>query len=73
MTIVTQLIGASSAAIISKAEGEFFSDVVGPLGNPSAFVDKTDEELKGQRYIFIAGVSAPLRSTLRLNGCTREA
>ena len=55
VTIVTQLIGASSAAIISKAEGEFFSDVVGPLGNPSAFVDKTDEELKGQRYIFIAG------------------
>ena len=37
VTIVTQLIGASSAAIISKAEGEFFSDVVGPLGNPSAF------------------------------------
>jgi len=55
VTIVTQLIGASSAAIISKAEGEFFCDVVGPLGNPSAFVDKTDEELKGQRYIFTAG------------------
>lgn len=55
VTIVTQLIGASSAAIISKAEGEFFRDVVGPLGNPSAFVDKTDEDLKGQRYIFIAG------------------
>ena len=55
VTIVPQLIGASSAAIISKAEGEFFSDVVGPLGNPSAFVDKTNEDLKGQRYIFIAG------------------
>ena len=45
VTIVTQLIGASSAAIIAKEEGEFFRDVVGPLGNPSAF----------QRYIFIAG------------------
>lgn len=55
VTIVTQLIGASSAAIISKAEGEFFCDVVGPLGNPSAFVGKTAEELKGSRYIFIAG------------------
>ena len=55
VTIVTQLIGASSAAIIAKEEGEFFSDVVGPLGNPSAFVHKSDEELKGQHYIFIAG------------------
>jgi ferredoxin/flavodoxin---NADP+ reductase len=55
VTIVTQLIGASSAAIISKAEGEFFCDVVGPLGNPSAFVGKTAEELKDSRCIFIAG------------------
>lgn len=55
VTIVTQLIGASSRAIISKEEGEFFNDVVGPLGNPSAFVHMPDEELKGKRYIFIAG------------------
>ncbi len=55
VTIVTQLIGASSAAIIRKEEGEFFCDVVGPLGNPSAFVGKTAEELKDSRYIFIAG------------------
>ncbi len=55
VTIVTQLIGASSAAIIAKEEGEYFNDVAGPLGNPSAFVEKTAEELEGQRYIFIAG------------------
>ncbi|MBP5217856.1 MAG: sulfide/dihydroorotate dehydrogenase-like FAD/NAD-binding protein [Bacteroidales bacterium] len=55
VTIVTQLIGASSAAIIAKEEGEFFSDVVGPLGNPSAFVHESEEELKSRRYIFIAG------------------
>ena len=55
VTIVTQLIGASSAAIISKEEGEFFRDVVGPLGNPSAFVHKGTKELEGQRFIFIAG------------------
>lgn len=55
VTIVTQLIGASSKAIISKEEGEYFSDVVGPLGNPSAFVGKTAGELEGARYIFIAG------------------
>ncbi len=55
VTIVTQLIGASSAAIIERAEGEYFNDVVGPLGNPSAFVGKTPEELAGARYIFVAG------------------
>lgn len=55
VTIVTQLIGASSAAIIATQEGEFFNDVVGPLGNPSAFVTMSDEELKDARYIFIAG------------------
>ena len=55
VTIVTQLIGASSAAIIATQEGEFFNDVVGPLGIPSAFVGMSDEELKGKKYIFIAG------------------
>ena len=55
VTIVTQLIGASSAAIIAKKEGEFFRDVVGPLGNASEFVRMSDEELKGQHYMFIAG------------------
>jgi NAD(P)H-flavin reductase len=55
VTIVTQLIGASSAAIIAKKEGEFFRDVVGPLGNASEFVRMSDDELKGQRYMFIAG------------------
>lgn len=55
VVIVTQLIGASSAAIIALNEGDSFRDVVGPLGNPSAFVHKTEEELKDARYIFIAG------------------
>lgn len=55
IVIVTQLIGASSAAIIALNEGDSFQDVVGPLGNPSAFVHKTEEELKDARYIFIAG------------------
>ena len=55
VTIVTQRIGASSAAIVHQEEGAFFNDVVGPLGNPSAFVDKTPEELAEARYIFIAG------------------
>ena len=53
--MVTQLIVASSAAIIALNEGDSFRDVVGPLGNPSAFVHKTEEVLKDARYIFIAG------------------
>ena len=55
ITIVTQQIGASSAEIISYEEGECFADVVGPLGIPSEFIEMTPEELKSQRYVFIAG------------------
>ena len=55
VTIVTQQIGASSSEIISFEEGESFKDVVGPLGIPSDFTEMPEEELKAQRYIFIAG------------------
>ncbi len=55
VTIVTQNIGASTAEICSYNEGDYFADVVGPLGVPSDFTEKSDEELKGKRYIFIAG------------------
>ena len=55
ITIVTQQIGASSSEIISFEEGDSFQDVVGPLGIPSDFTEMPEEELKNQRYIFIAG------------------
>lgn len=55
VTIVTQKIGASTSEICSFEPGDSFSDVVGPLGMPSEFTGKTDSELEGQRYIFIAG------------------
>ena len=55
VTIVTQQIGASSSEIISFEVGESFKDVVGPLGVPSDFTEMSDEELRSQRYIFIAG------------------
>lgn len=55
VTIVTQQIGASTSEIVSYEAGEAFSDVVGPLGVPSDFTEMSEEELKGQRYIFIAG------------------
>ena len=55
VTIVTQKIGASTKEICTLEEGEGFEDVVGPLGLPSDFTEKSDEELKESRYIFIAG------------------
>lgn len=55
VTIVTQIIGASSRLICSLEEGDSFSDVVGPLGQPSEFVHISDDDLRGKRYIFIAG------------------
>lgn len=55
VTIVTQPIGASTTDIVAFEEGEAFADVVGPLGNPSDFIEKTPEELTASHFIFIAG------------------
>lgn len=55
VTIVTQKIGASTREICALEAGEYLEDVAGPLGLPSDFVEKTEEELSGSRYIFIAG------------------
>ena len=55
VTIVTQIVGASSRLICALEEGDCFTDVVGPLGCPSDFVELPDGALKGSRYLFIAG------------------
>ena len=55
VTIVTQQIGVSSGEIISLEVGDCFADVVGPLGLPSEFIHMSAEEIKAQRYVFIAG------------------
>lgn len=55
VTIVTQIVGASSRQICALEQGESFVDVVGPLGQPSEFINESDEELRKKRYIFIAG------------------
>lgn len=55
VTIVIQPIGASTMEICSYEVGDSFLDVVGPLGQASDFTEKTPEELKGQRYVFVAG------------------
>lgn len=55
VTIVVQEIGVSTSEIVSRKEGECFADVVGPLGNPSDFVSESEDALRAERYIFIAG------------------
>lgn len=55
VTIVTQIIGASSRIICNLNEGDSFIDFVGPLGQPSEFIYHSDEELSKMRFIFIAG------------------
>ena len=55
VTIVTQIVGASSRMICALEEGACFTDVVGPLGHPSDFVELPDDALKGRRYLFVAG------------------
>jgi ferredoxin--NADP+ reductase len=55
VTIVTQIVGASSRKICALSEGESFADFVGPLGRPSELVFLSDEELKQKSVLFIAG------------------
>ena len=55
VTICTQAIGASTRLINSLAEGECFTDFVGPLGQPSEFVAWSDEKLRSTRFLFVAG------------------
>ena len=55
VTIVTQTIGVSTKKICALNEGDELADFAGPLGNPSEFVKLSAEELKGRRYLFVAG------------------
>ena len=55
VTIVTQAIGASTSRINAFEQGESFADVVGPLGNPSEFVNWDEQKIKGSRFVFLAG------------------
>ena len=55
ITIVIQTVGASTEKMVRLKAGEYFEDVVGPLGNPSDFVLEDLEELKNKSYLFVAG------------------
>ena len=55
VTLVIQAIGASTRKICEHNAGDSLVDVAGPLGRPSEFVHLSPEELRGRRYLFVAG------------------
>ena len=55
VTIVFQIVGASTQRMASLKAGDSFQDFVGPLGNPSEFVREDPETLKNKKMLFVAG------------------
>ncbi len=55
VTIVFQTVGASTLKMASLKEGDYFQDFVGPLGQPSEFVEEDLEEVRKRKYLFVAG------------------
>lgn len=55
ITIVFQIVGASTERMAALQEGDYFMDFVGPLGCASEFVNEDLEEVKKRKYLFVAG------------------
>lgn len=55
ITIVFQVVGASTEKMSHLKAGDSFTDIVGPLGRPSEMIDTPIEEMKKESFIFIAG------------------
>ena len=55
VNIIFQVVGESTKDMEKAEVGEYFEDVVGPLGQQSEFVEEDLEELKKQHFVFIAG------------------
>ena len=55
VTIVTQIVGASSQRITELQTGDSIQDFVGPLGCASEFVEEDIDELKKKSILFVAG------------------
>ena len=55
VTIVFQIVGASTQRMSHLKAGDAFEDVVGPLGRPSEFVHEDLEVLKNKKMLFVAG------------------
>ena len=55
ITIVFQIVGASTLMMSSLKAGDYFHDFVGPLGCPSELTGETTEDLKKKKILFVAG------------------
>ena len=55
ITIVVQVVGASTKKMSEYKEGDYFRDFTGPLGQPSEFVSEDPETLKNKKILFVAG------------------
>lgn len=55
VTIVFQIVGASTQRMAALKAGDAFQDFVGPLGQPSEFVHEDLEALKNKKMLFVAG------------------
>lgn len=53
--IVFQVVGASSYQMVELNEGDFFGDVVRPLGYPSGLTKKAPKELRKMSILFVTG------------------
>ncbi len=55
ITIVVQVLGASTERMSKLQAGDSFHDFVGPLGMASEFVNEDVEDLKNKKMLFVAG------------------
>lgn len=55
ITIVFQVVGASTEEMAKYNEGDYFEDFVGPLGRASELVEEDLEDLKKKNILFVAG------------------
>ncbi|MBN1046474.1 sulfide/dihydroorotate dehydrogenase-like FAD/NAD-binding protein [Clostridium botulinum] len=55
VTIVFQTVGKSTKDLAQYEVNDYVSDFVGPLGQPSEFINEDLEELKKKNIIFVAG------------------
>lgn len=55
ITIVFQIVGASTQMMAALKAGDSFRDFVGPLGCASEFVEEDLDELKKKKMLFVAG------------------
>lgn len=55
VTLVVQIVGASTLKLSRLNESDGVEDIVGPLGVPSEIVTADDEFLKNKNIVFVAG------------------